>query len=318
MIPTAFGVIGIAAVVQVLPASAAENDASFYLLGGRGPMAGVLPPPGVYFQNDVYFYDGTLGAGKSLSSGGRVVADVKGQVRADFPTGTWVLPWDVLGGNVAMGAILPFGRVRSSAGIELDTSRFGAFGRSLSDQATVIGDPVLSAALGWHDGNLHWNVTTLLNVPVGDYREGELANLAFHRWAGDMSGALTWFNPKLGIDLSTAVGITFNGENPATDYRTGTEFHIEWAASKMLTKQLSIGLVGFHYQQLTGDSGSGDLIGPNEGRVTALGGTAAYNFEVYKRPISARLSVYREFATQNRLQGTAGLFLVALPLSSGR
>lgn len=35
------------------PAGAAENGVGFYLLGGRGPMAGYIPPPGVYIQNDI-------------------------------------------------------------------------------------------------------------------------------------------------------------------------------------------------------------------------------------------------------------------------
>jgi len=38
--------------------NAAENGAGFYLLGARGPMAGLLAPPGTYFQNDTYFYVG--------------------------------------------------------------------------------------------------------------------------------------------------------------------------------------------------------------------------------------------------------------------
>ncbi|WP_431311105.1 transporter [Methylobacterium nigriterrae] len=40
-----------------------------------------------------------------------------------------------------------------------------------------------------------------------------------------------------------------------------------------MTKELTVGLVGYFYDQLTGDSGSGDRIGPFKGRVTALGGS---------------------------------------------
>ncbi|MBS7698372.1 MULTISPECIES: transporter [unclassified Chelatococcus] len=300
------------------PAEAAENGIGFYLLGSRGPMAGYVPPPGFYLQNDIYFYDGTIGGGRSFPSGGRVVANVKGQARADFVTATWVTPWQVLGGNIALGAIVPFGRVGATAGIELAGPRLGgSVGRTLRDRAEMFGDPVASAVLGWHSGKFHWNTTLLVNVPIGDYREGGLANLAFNRWAADLSGALTWLDPELGVDLSATAGFTFNGENPATDYRTGTEFHVEWAATKTLTKELSVGLVGYHYQQVSGDSGAGATLGGYEGRVTALGGTVAYNFEAGKTPISTRVKVFREFNVKNRQEGTVGFFTVSLPITAG-
>jgi hypothetical protein len=38
------------------------------------------------------------------------------------------------------------------------------------------------------------------------------------------------------------------------------------------------------------------------------------SFEVGKLPISTRIKVYREFDVQNRMEGTAGFFTVALPI----
>lgn len=296
---------------------AAENGTGFYLLGGHGPMAGYMPPPGVYFESDTYTYDARLNAQKSLPTGGRVVADLRSQARADFLSGTWVTPWEIAGGNVALGATLPVGRIRVGAGVEYDSPRTKRIiGANERDNATVAGDPVLSAMLGWHAGKFHWTTTVLVNVPAGDYRNGELANLAFHRWASDVSGSLTWFDPDTGVDLSAVAGLTFNGMNPATDYRTGTEFHLEWAASKALTSALSAGVIGYHYQQVTGDSGSGATLGAYKGRVTALGGTLAYNFTVGKTPISTRIKVLREFAVENRSRGTVGLLTVSLPLTT--
>lgn len=67
-------------------------------------------------------------------------------------------------------------------------------------------------------------------------------------------------------------------------------------------------------QQLTPDSGTSARLGAFEGRVVVLGGSIGYTFEVGKLPISTRLKVYREFATVNRMEGTAGYFTVSLPL----
>ena len=101
----------------------------------------------------------------------------------------------------------------------------------------------------------------------------------------------------------------------ATDYKTGDEFHLEWAATKYLTKEFTIGLVGYYYQQLTPDTGTGARLGAFEGRVVSLGGSIGYTFEVGKLPISTRLKVYREFDAVNHLEGTAGFFTVSMPLA---
>lgn len=298
-----------------VPARAAENGVGFYLLGGRGPMAGYIPPPGLYIQNDVYFYSASGGGSKRFPSGGEVIANVDARIWADFVTGSWVLPQEVLGGNLAIGVIVPFGRPEVTADVLLSPANFSPIERRVTDNAFTFGDPVASMALGWHAGNWHWNITGLLNIPAGAYRDGEIANLAFNRWAGDISGAVTWLSPETGVELSAAAGVTFNGTNEATDYTTGTEFHAEWAATKALTKQLSVGFVGYYYDQITGDSGPGARLGAYEGRVVALGGTIAYNFELGETPVSARLKVYREFDAVNRLEGTAGYLTVAFPLA---
>jgi hypothetical protein len=311
----ALAIATLAGAIVAGPAQAAENGVGFYLLGGRGPMAGYIPPPGVYIQNDVFFYSGSGGGGKSFPTGGEIAANLDATIWADFLTVNWVLPQEIFGGNLAIGVIVPAGRPDVTADILVSPAAFSPIERQVTDSAFIFGDPVATMSLGWHSGNWHWNVTGLLNIPVGDYREGEIATLAFHRWAGDISGAVTWLDPGSGWELSAAAGFTFNGTNDVTDYTTGTEFHVEWAVTKALTKQFSLGLVGYYYDQLTADSGAGARLGAFEGQVTALGGTIAYNFELGQTPVSARLKVYREFDAVNRLEGTAGYVTVAFPLS---
>jgi hypothetical protein len=36
-----------------------EDAQNFYLLGQRASLAGVTPPPGLYFQDPVHFYPAT-------------------------------------------------------------------------------------------------------------------------------------------------------------------------------------------------------------------------------------------------------------------
>ena len=130
-----------------------------------------------------------------------------------------------------------------------------------------------------------------------------------------MNGAVTWLNQKSGLEVSGAAGFTFNAENPDTDYKTGTEFHFEYAAVQNFSKHFGIGINGYFYDQVTGDSGSGTNLGAFEGRAAAIGPVANLNFQLGKIPVSTSLKYFHEFDVQNRLEGDAGFFTLTMPLS---
>lgn len=295
---------------------AAENGVGIYLLGFRGPQAGIVPPPGLYFQNDTYFYKGSANPSREIPYNGQLVADVRATMWANVPTLLWSTPIQIAGGNLAFTASLPIGGPTIDAGVALSAPPINAvIARNLHDRVATIGDPLLTSLVAWHAGNFHWNAGVTTNIPVGDYREGAIANIAFHRWAADLFAAATWLDQASGHELSGTIGITFNGRNPTTDYTTGTEFHAEFAALQHVSRQFNLGVVGYYYDQLTGDSGSGARLGPFKGRVAALGGTVGYTFMAGQLPIATRVKVFREFDVRNRLEGTAGFFTISLPLS---
>jgi hypothetical protein len=297
-------------------AQAAEGGVGAYLLGSRGPMAGFTPPPGVYFQDDTYFYDGKLGGGRTLPTGGLLVANVSVQTWLNLPTTIWVTPAKILGGDLAFSVTSSVGEPRVNAGLLVNSPRFGPLGVNVTDDNINLSDFFVNSFVGWHAGNFHWQVGVGGIIPSGTYVAGQLSNASLNRPAVDVFGTLTWLDPAIGWDLSVAAGFTFNQTNTATNYTTGDEFHLEWAATKYLTKEFTIGLVGYYYQQFTADSGTGALVGAFEGRVVALGGSVGYTFEVGKLPISTRLKIYREFDVQNRFEGTAGFLTVSVPLAA--
>jgi hypothetical protein len=47
--------------------------------------------------------------------------------------------------------------------------------------------------------------------------------------------------------------------------------HFDWGASQFLTKQFQAGLVGYVYQEVGCDSGSGDWVGCFQSRVVGVG-----------------------------------------------
>ena len=70
-----------------------------------------------------------------------------------------------------------------------------------------------------------------------------------------------------------------------------------------LSERWGVGVAGYVYYQLTGDSGSGDTCGPCKTRVASVGPQATYSFKVADQTWSADLRAYYEFWAQNRFQG---------------
>ena len=181
---------------------------------------------------------------------------------------------------------VPFGVPRVTAGAVITAPRLGRTSRSaIVTRHSISATPIVTSAIGWHAGKFHWWTGVSVNVPAGAYEEGELSNLAFNRWIGTIYGTLTYLDPGLGLDISGGIGFEINGENPATDYRSGNAILADLSISKNLTKELSVGVLAGYYDQLTGEGGEGNRIGPFKGRVTAVGATVAYDFTVAGTPV---------------------------------
>lgn len=91
-------------------------------------------------------------------------------------------------------------------------------------------------------------------------------------------------------------------------------------ASQFLTKQWQVGLVGYWYDQLSCDSGSGDRVGCFQSRVGGIGPQIGYGFSISKEWQGYfNLKGYREFAAQNRPDGwNAWLTFAISPAAPGK
>jgi len=80
--------------------------------------------------------------------------------------------------------------------------------------------------------------------------------------------------------------------------------HFDWGASQFLTKQFQVGLVGYIYDEVGCDSGSGDHVGCFQSRVFGVGPQVGFII-----PISTttqgylNLKAYREFDNHDRPDG---------------
>ncbi|WP_343313319.1 transporter [Brucella sp. BE17] len=294
-------------------ASAAEGGIGVYLLGSKGPAAAITPPPGLYLENDFYFYRGTMGKDEKLPAGGRLAVGIEGDAALYIPSLSYIAPEPLLGGHLGLSVSLPVGKKETDADLTLRGPRGGHATGAISDDILTIGDPKVGAYLGWQTGNFHYQLGTQFNVPIGDYHEGAITNLAFHRWGTDIFAAATWLDPTIGLDISGAAGVTFNSTNTATDYKTGNEFHFEGAMVQHFNKSFDAGLIGYYYKQLGADSGSG-ASGAFKGEVAAIGVTLGYSFKAGELPMAARLKYYHEVSAENRPKGDAVYVTLSMPL----
>ena len=312
------GVVALAFAALAPVAQAAEGGSGSYLLGKRGPLAAFVPKPGWYLTNDVFFLTGDRS--ELMPLGDRIVGDVDAEALINIAQLTWVADTTILGGRLALSAVLPYGNVDVTAGgtvagpggIEID--------RTLNDSVTGIGDPAVGGSLGWKkrtgDRFRAWSTYASVFVPVGDYQVGRIANVGKNRWAVDVGGAYTMANFKRGRELSSVLGFTFNGDNEDTDYSTGTEMHLEVAGKQHLPSHWSFGVVGYWYEQLSGDSNNPAVLGDFKGRAIALGPEVSYQFvQNPKRPVTVDLRWYHEFDVTNRLEGDSVFLTISFPLA---
>jgi hypothetical protein len=297
----------LAMVGLVLPlseATAAESASGAYLLGLRGPGAGVTPPEGLFFSNQVFVYSGRT-RGNLRFEGGALGAQARVSPAINIPTLLWMTPIEVGGARLGVSLTAPFGNVEVKA-------KVGPIQRS--DRLFTFADPSVTAFVGGKVGQFHWQVGATGFLPIGDYRAGRLANVSKNRGAIDVYGALTWLEPTLGLDITNVIGLTINQQNNATRYTTGNELHWEWAVSKKFESGLSVGAVGYVYRQLTSDRGPGAVLGSFEGRTAAVGGSLGYDFKIGPIPVAARVRFYHEVEAVNRLRGNSAFLSISMPL----
>ncbi len=128
--------------------------------------------------------------------------------------------------------------------------------------------------------------------------------MGLSRPAVDVKGGYTFLSMTTGVELSAGLGMTFNAINSRTNYQSGDELHFEWALNEHLPFGLAFGVGGYFYQQVTNDSGAGDVhLGAFRGRVAAVGPLASYTFVAGEQQVTFSGRWFHEFDARNRLRG---------------
>jgi len=291
------------AVLSLQLAAADEGGVSFWVPGTYGSLAALPSQPGWSFAT--VNYDASVSAGKNVDFvlGGGIVAGLQGHADVQLSSATYVFATPVLGGQASLGISGLYGISNASIFGTLTGPGGAMISGSRSDSATGFGDLYPVGSLRWNQGVNNFMTYLTGDVPVGLYDSQNLANLGIGHGAVDGGGGYTYFNPQTGHELSAVVGATYNFMNPSTHYQNGIDGHLGWGASQFLTQNVEFGAVGYVYQQITGDSGSGARLGPFKSRVIGIGPQVGFLFPVAGMQGYVNLKGYTEFDAQNRPSG---------------
>jgi hypothetical protein len=230
--------------------------------------------------------------------------DATGKVVWVVPGYTFATP--ILGGQFALSMTAVPGRSTAdlTGTLTASTGGLAVIRQDITNQGRDgFGDLYPQATLKWNSGVNNWMIYTEEDIPVGMYNKNSLANLGIGHGAVDGGIGYTYLNTTTGLEFSGVAGITYNLPNTATHYRNGLDFHLDWGASQFLNKQFFVGAVGFVYDQVTGDSGSGDHVGSFKSRVAAIGPQVGYIFPAGDWQGFVGLKGYGEFAAKHRPSG---------------
>ncbi len=276
-------------------ALAVENGNPQWPIGVQTIIPAILPAAGetAYFNYTLYYHaDSFKGA-----NGNDLIPGFEANVLAEAPR--IVHTWEAKLGpfNMSTGAIL----VGNFVKVEADPVP----GVRLKDSVTGLNFLYLTPLyLTYNTPTLHLLYGPSAIIPVGHFSEHDLANPTNNYYSFHQEFAFTYF-PKKNLEISTEGGLTFNAENPDTNYQSGATFDIDWGvnwAPIASMPNLFFGLQGFYVTQFTDDEVNDVTVRPGGFRLEkiALGPQLIYYFSP-KAGICAKYQ--REFDTKNGPEG---------------
>ena len=230
------------------PALAGEGGGSHYLPGSPGDFAmALIGPAGFYARNDVVYFKGDIG---SVTLGDRIYSSASQDVWIDVLKLIWLAEGGIAGGRLGLVVTTPIVINAKVAG-----TLVSPFQREASGSRSGFSDVTLTSFLNWSFGNTHLSTGLSVFFPVGAYDADRIINLGRNYWSFDPVIGFTWLDPKRGHEVSVNTGFMFNTTNEATNYSSGTEWHMDFLVGQHFSKRFAVGLAGSLLQGLTDDSG---------------------------------------------------------------
>src|SRR4051812_21430141 len=278
-----------------------EGGASAWLPGQFASFAAVPGDPGFALETIYYTRSGSASASRTFPIGASLAAGYSLTEHYVLVTPSYTFAQPVLNGQLWLGMTFAVGHADTGVSAVL-SGPSGALAASRGDSMSGVGDLYPLATLKWQAGSHNFMTYATASVPVGAYDATRLAGLGIGHWAVDGGLGYTFANDA-GLEFSVTAGVTYNFMNPATQYQSGVDGHVDWGASIALGEALYVGAVGYFYNQLGPDSGPNASLGAFQSRVTAAGPQIGYALDLGVVQADLNLRGYKEFDAQNRPEG---------------
>jgi len=244
---------------------AGEGASSNYFPSTYGDFGVAIPPePGLTYINYNLFYRAEVDRAVLQ---GRLKTNLDTFAYYNMSTFLYTFDKPVIGGRFLVGLYIPVGYA------ELDTTIVGPLSSdSISDSETGLGDISFIPFSGyWNTGNWYFNLYEFVTTPTGQFDLDNDINIGRNYWSFDTVFALTYLNMENGREFSLAPGFMINTKNEDTDYKTGSEFHLDAMFNQFFSDTFALGLHGYYYKQVEGDSGTGAILGDFKGESYGIG-----------------------------------------------
>jgi hypothetical protein len=290
---------------------AAEGGGSHYLQGTYGDFAMALTgPPGFYMRNDLMFMTGTVGP---VSHGNYILDDFKQDVWVNAFRVIYMAASRPLGATPGVVLGLPYVLNAKASGAVIAPVAFAA-----EDSGSGLSDPYVYGFLNWNLGGYsHLTAGITIFSDFGSYDAERIINFGRNYWSFDPIISYTWLNTDNGREFSMTTGFMFNTENEATDYQTGTEFHLDWMLAQHLPNNIAVGLEGYYYAQVTDDEGvlvNAIPVGSEGFRSGGwgLGPALSWTPKILEKDVTLTAKWIHDFEASNRFDADVAIVAFAL------
>jgi len=313
---------GVASALGSQVALCEEGGTGHYFPGSMASFIdAVSPKPAFLARYNQIYYSGSVGVNKPLPIGGTTALGVHATSWGEGVTLFWRPDGHGIGDprwSYAMSATVPFLQSSVSAQAVVQPSG-GAGSTSIARSGSIgaIGDFLFMPLMLNYNVNPNFNINfrVAFYAPTGSYQVGHLANTGKNYWTTEPTVGLMYFGAKNGREASLFTGIDFNSTNNATQYKSGTQFHMDGTLAQhlpLLKGLAGVGVSSFYYQQITADSGTGANLGSFESTSAGIGPVASYIKQIGHHQLLGELKWLNEYYTANRLQGNTVFFKIAL------
>lgn len=298
--------------VLSLNAHAEEGGSGHYFPGSMSSfMDGVSATEVFISRLNVIDYSGSFGADRKVPIGGLTVLDVDVDLKAYGLTFFWRPSWGGISDkwSYGMSTTIPFVDLTVTGSLQADDHTVRR-----ADTDSGLGDILFFPLMfNYHvNPDLNANFRLGFYAPTGNYQAGQLANTGKNFWSIEPTASLIYFGQKNGREASVFFGVDFNQENSDTDYKSGSQAHIEGTLVQHLPLWgglAGFGITGFWYHQVSGDSGAGASLGSFKARANGIGPTVSFNKKLSDDySLIGEFKWLHEFSNQNRPEGNT-LFL---------